>query len=184
MNDIPLWWWQQSAMTLQNQKFCRVGRLLELCSKKLNHIIHVTIYENARERERGVVEGANAEEASVSLLWTEMAQDTTYAVSLLSPEYLILIPSPTIEGKFIVLSIISLSFNSFAKSIKLFPYTSCSYNDRWNPSQFSNMATETDPHISYLIIDQSEDHKKWTHPEQLRNSCLYSRRHQQITVQL
>lgn len=184
MNDIPLWWWQQSAMTLQNQKFCRVGRLLELCSKKLNHIIHVTIYENARERERGVVEGANAEEASVSLLWTEMAQDTTYAVSLLSPEYLILIPSPTIEGKFIVLSIISLSFNSFAKSIKLFPYTSCSYNDRWNPSQFSNMATETDPHISYLIIDQSEDHKKWTHPEQLWNSCLYSRRHQQITIQL
>lgn len=107
-----------------------------------------------------------------------------YAVSLLSPEYLILIPSPTIEGKFIVLSIIPLSFNSFAKTIKLFPYTSCSYNDWWNPSQFSNMATETDPHISYLIIDQSEDHKKWTHPEQLRNSCLYSRRHQQIAIQL
>lgn len=42
------------------------SRLLELCSTKLNHIIHVTIYENPRERERGVVEGANAEEASVS----------------------------------------------------------------------------------------------------------------------
>lgn len=54
-----------------------VSRLLELCSTKLNHIIHVTIYENPRERERGVVEGANAEEASVSLLWTGMAQDTT-----------------------------------------------------------------------------------------------------------
>lgn len=158
-----------------------VSRLLELCSTKLNHIIHVTIYENPRERERGVVEGANAEEASVSLLWTGMAQDTTcrhmqfhcwvrntwswYQVQLLRANS----------------SYYQLSHSA---STALPRASSCSYNDRWNPSQFSNMATATDPHISYLIIDQSEDHKKWTHPEQLWNSCLYSRRHQQITIQL